>query len=98
MAINSEYRVSTRKKLDIENLQDVKLPIRLILGTSKLKIRELLDLKTGKVVELDRLAGETVDFVVNNKVIAKGEVVIIEDNFGIRLVTLLSPEERLKLM
>ncbi|MBF0430276.1 MAG: FliM/FliN family flagellar motor switch protein [Fibrobacteria bacterium] len=98
MTQNIKYTASNRKKLDIENLQDIKLPIRLILGDSKLKIRELLELKTGKVVELGRLAGETVDFVVNNKVIAKGEVVIIDDNFGVRLVTLLTPEERLKLM
>jgi flagellar motor switch protein FliN/FliY len=96
--MTTEYRISTRKKLDMDQLQDIHLPIRLVLGTSKMKIRDLLELKVGKVVGLDRLAGETVDFVVNNKVIAKGEVVIIDDNFGVRLVTLLSPEERLKLM
>ncbi len=98
MAKNPEFRISPRKKLDIEQFQDILLPVRLVLGNTKIDIRELLELKPGKVIDLDRLAGETVDFVVNNKVIAKGEVVIIDDNFGVRLVTLLTPEERLKLM
>ena len=98
MALNTEFRTSNRKKLDIEQLQDLDLTVKIILGNTKLKVRELLDLKPGKVVELNRLAGEMVDFVVNDKVIAKGEVVVIDDNFGIRLVTLLSPEERLKQM
>ena len=98
MATNTDFRVSNRKKLDIEQLQDVDLDVKLVLGTTKLKIRELIEMKPGKVVDLDRLAGEPVDFIVNNKTIAKGEVVVIDDNFGVRLVTLLSPEERLKMM
>ncbi|MFC1584372.1 flagellar motor switch protein FliN [Fibrobacterota bacterium] len=98
MTVNPEYRISNRKRLDIEQLQDVHLTIRLILGQTRMKVRELLEMKPGKVVDLNRLAGETVDIVINNKVIAKGEVVVIDDNFGVRLVTLLSPEERLKQM
>ena len=98
MSISTHYSPSNRKKLDIEQLQDVSLEIRLVLGYTKMKIRELLTLKPGNVVELERLAGETVDIIVNNKVIAKGEVVVIDDNFGVRLVNLLTPEERLKQM
>jgi flagellar motor switch protein FliN/FliY len=98
MAPKSEYRVSNRKKLDINQLQDISLKIRLVLGKTTLRISELLTLKPGKIVELDRLAGETVDLVVDSKVIAKAEVVVIDDNFGVRLVSLLSPEERLKQM
>ena len=98
MTINAEYRTSNREKLDIKHLQDLNLTVKIILGKTKLNVRELLELRPGKVVELNRLAGEMVDFVVNQKVIAKGEVVVIDDNFGIRLVTLLSPEERLKQM
>ena len=93
-----DLRISNRKKLDIEQLQDVILTVKLVLGKTRLTIRELLELKPGKVVDLDRLAGETVDLVVNDKVIAKGEVVVIDDNFGVRVVTLLSPEERIKQM
>ena len=98
MSTSSDYSVSSRKKLDIEQLQDVNLQIRLVLGRTKMKIRELLKLKPGHVVVLDRLAGETVDIIVNQKVIAKGEVIVIDDNFGVRLVNLLTPEERLKQM
>ncbi len=89
---------SLRKKLDMDELQDVKLGVSLVLGSTKVKIRELLKLKKGNVLSLQRLSGEAVDFVVNNKVIAKGEVVVIDDSFGVRIVTLLSPQERLKLM
>jgi len=98
MKSSHDYPVSDRKKLDIEQLQDVKLQIRLVLGRTRMKIRELLNLKTGHVVKLDRLAGETVDIIVNQKIIAKGEVVVIDDNFGVRLVNLLTPEQRLKQM
>jgi len=82
----------------MQQLQDVSLPIRLVLGSTELTVRELLELKTGKVIALNRLAGEPIDLVVNDKVIARGEVVVIEENFGIRIMTLLSPEERLKQM
>jgi len=95
---NKDYRVSSRKRLDMQQLQDVSLPIRLVLGSTELTVRELLELKTGKVIALNRLAGEPIDLVVNDKVIARGEVVVIEENFGIRIMTLLSPEERLKQM
>jgi len=98
MSASADYSVSSRKKLDIEQLQDINLEIRLILGQTRLKIRELLNLKPGHVVVLDRLAGETVDIIVNQKIIAKGEVIVIDDNFGVRLVNLLTPEERLKQM
>lgn len=93
-----DYRVSSRKRLDMEQLQDVSLPIKLVLGSTRLTIRELLQLKTGKVLNLDRFAGEPIDLVVNDKVIARGEVVVVDDQFGIRIMTLLSPEERLKQM
>ena len=98
MPATTNLKFSDMNHLEMSQLQDVKLPVRLILGSTKSKIRELLDLKKGNIITLNRLAGETVDFIVNNKVIAKGEVVVIDDNFGVRIVTLLSPEERLKLM
>jgi flagellar motor switch protein FliN/FliY len=59
-------------------------------------ISELLSLGPGSVVELNKLAGEPVDLLVNNRVIARGEVVVVDENFGVRITLLLSPEERLK--
>ncbi len=97
-APHPEYKRSPRKSLNIDQLQDVILPIRLELGRKDLRVQELLEMKESSVIQLHRLAGETVDLVVNEKVLAKGEVVVIDESFGVRIVTLLSPEERLKHM
>ena len=98
MSAQKEYYRSTRKSLDIEQLQDLFLPIQMILGSKSVTVRELLDLKKGSIITLKRLAGENVDLVVNGKGLAKGEVVVMNNHFGFRLVTLMSPDERLKTM
>lgn len=94
----AEYKRSTKKRLSMEELQDISLPVSLELGHKYMRVKELLDLTPGRIVKLDRLAGEAVDLVINNKTIAKGEVAVIDENFAVRIVTLLSPEERLKLL
>ena len=94
----AEYKKSNKKRLGIEQLQDVTLPVNLELGRKRMTVRELLALNKGSIVKLDRLAGETVDLIINRKSMAKGEVAVIDENFAVRLVTLLSPEERLKLL
>ncbi|NLG18288.1 MAG: flagellar motor switch protein FliN [Fibrobacter sp.] len=83
-------------KENIEMLLDVDLDVSIELGRSSLTIKRILELAPGAVVELDRMAGEPVDLLVNNKVVAKGEVVVIDESFGIRIVSLVSPEERIK--
>jgi flagellar motor switch protein FliN/FliY len=77
-------------------LMDVSLPISIELGRTSMNIQEILSLGPGSVVELNKLAGEPVDLLVNNKIVARGEVVVIDENFGIRVTSLLSPKERLK--
>lgn len=94
----AEYKRSVKKKLTMEQLQDLSLPVSLELGHKLMRVKELLDLVPGRIVKLDRLAGEPVDLVINGKIIAKGEVAVIDENFAVRIVTLLSPEERLKLL
>lgn len=79
-------------------LLDVKMPVSIELGRTNMAISELLALGPGSVVELNKLAGEPVDLLVNNKVIARGEVVVVDENFGVRITLLMSPEERLKSM
>ena len=64
------------------------------LGRTKKSIKEILDLSSGSIVELDKLAGEPVDIHVNGKLLAKGEVVVIDENFGVRITDIVSPEER----
>ncbi|MCL2690151.1 MAG: flagellar motor switch protein FliN [Chitinispirillia bacterium] len=83
-------------KDNIELLLDVELEINIELGRSDLSIKKILELAPGSIVELDKMAGEPVDLLVNNKVVAKGEVVVIDENFGIRIVSLIPAEDRIK--
>jgi flagellar motor switch protein FliN len=81
---------------NIDMLLDVELDVYIELGRSNLSIKRILELAPGSIVELDRMAGEPVDLLVNEKVIAKGEVVVLDENFGIRIVSLVSAEDRIK--
>jgi flagellar motor switch protein FliN/FliY len=74
---------------NIEVLMNVPLEVTAELGTCKMSVAEVLKLGTGSIVELDRLAGGPVDLLVNNKLIARGEVVAIDDNFGVRITELI---------
>lgn len=77
-------------------LFDVPLTVTVELGRTKKSIKEILDMSSGAILELDKLAGEPVDILVNNKRIAIGEVVVIDENFGVRVTDILSPVERVK--
>lgn len=77
-------------------LLDIPLQVTVELGRQNKTVQEILDLSPGSVVELDKLAGEPVDILINQKLIAKGEVVVIEENFGVRVTDILSQEARLK--
>jgi flagellar motor switch protein FliN/FliY len=81
---------------NIDMLLDVKMPVAIELGRTEMPISEILTLGPGSVVELDKLAGEPVDLLVNDKIVARGEVVVVDENFGVRITMLMSPEERLK--
>lgn len=81
---------------NVNLLLDVELDVSIELGGANLSIKRVLELAPGSIVELDKMAGEPVDLLVNNKVVAKGEVVVVDENFGIRIVSLVSPEERIK--
>ena len=72
-----------KKNLDI--LQDIKLHISVELGRTKSSIREVMEMEAGSIVELDKIAGEQVEIFANEKLIAKGEVIVIEDKFGVRV-------------
>jgi flagellar motor switch protein FliN len=82
------------KDPSVQRLLDVPIEVTIELGQTELSIRRILEIGPGSIIELDRMAGEPVDLVVNDKVIARGEVVVIEENFGIRITALVSPEER----
>ncbi len=78
----------------LDMLMDVPLKISVELGRTRLAVKEVLALQHGSVVELDRLAGEPVDVLVNDRLVARGEVVVIEDRFGIRITETVSPSRR----
>jgi len=81
---------------DIDFILDIPLEVSVKLGASRMLIKDLLSLSQGSVVELDKLAGEPMDVYVNDRLIAKGEVVVVNEKFGIRLTDVLSPAERIK--
>lgn len=81
-------------KLDV--ILDVPVTLSLEIGRTKINIRNLLQLNQGSVVELDRFAGEPMDVLVNGTLVAHGEVVVVNDKFGIRLTDIISPSERVR--
>lgn len=88
------HEATTSKTLDL--LLDVALPVSVSFGKTSLQIREVLKLNTGSVVELDRLVSEPVEVIVNNCVIARGEVVVVDGNYGVRVIHLASRADRLR--
>jgi flagellar motor switch protein FliN/FliY len=82
--------------VNLDVVMDIPVSIALEIGRTQISIRNLLKLNQGSVVELDRLAGEPLDVLVNNTLVAHGEVVVVNDKFGIRLTDVISREERLK--
>ncbi|MDK9725917.1 MAG: flagellar motor switch protein FliN [Sterolibacteriaceae bacterium MAG5] len=79
-----------------ERILDIPVNITVELGRTKISIRNLLQLAHGSVVELDGLAGEPMDVLVNGTLIAQGEVVVVNDKFGIRLTDVITPQERIR--
>ena len=77
-------------------LQSVPVTLSVEVGRTRLKIRDLLRLKQGSVIELERNAGEPLDLLVNNTVVAQGEVVLVNDRYGVRLTRILSSEDRVE--
>jgi len=76
-------------------LQNIPVTLSIEVGRASIKIKDLLRLTQGSVVELDRIAGEPLDLLVNNTVVAQGEVVLVNDRYGIRLTRVVAPSDRL---
>jgi flagellar motor switch protein FliN/FliY len=82
--------------VNLEVILDIPVTISMEVGSTKINIRNLLQLNQGSVIELDRMAGEPLDIKVNGTLIAHGEVVVVNEKFGIRLTDVISPAERVK--
>ena len=90
-----EAQVSSKPEINFNLLMDVSLKISVQLGDSKVLVKDLLKMGQGSVVELEKTTNEPVDILVNGKPFAKGEIVVIEDNFGVRITEIASPQERI---
>ena len=81
---------------NIEFVLDIPLHVTVQIGSTRMLIRELLQLGQGSVIELNKLAGEPMEVLVNNKLVARGEVVVVNEKFGIRLTDVVSPNQRIQ--
>lgn len=81
---------------NIDMILDISIPISVELGKTTMLLKDVLTLAPGSIVELNKLAGDTVDLMIRGKLIAKGEVVVVDDNFGMRITSICGQEERLK--
>ncbi|MCD6550655.1 flagellar motor switch phosphatase FliY [Thermotoga sp.] len=99
----SELKPSGTTKTEIprdklEMLLDIPLKVTVELGRTRMTLKRVLEMIPGSIIELDKLTGEPVDILVNGKLIARGEVVVIDENFGVRVTEIVSPKERLELL
>ena len=84
-------KMSNSEGNNIDLLMDVFLKVTVELGRTRMQLRQVLELQQGSVVELDRLAGDPVDVYVNERLLARGEVIVVDDKFGVRITELISP-------
>jgi flagellar motor switch protein FliN/FliY len=97
-AVFASFEPTPLQETEARNLNmllDIPLQVTVELGRTKRSVQEILNLSSGSIIELDKLAGEPVDILVNNKLIAKGEVVVIDENFGVRVTDIISQSDRL---
>ncbi len=94
--LKSDGEVEPGTKPELNFLLEIPLEIQVELGRSTMKIKDLLQLGQGSIVELNKMAGEPADIYVNRKLMAKGEVVVVNEKFGIKLTEIISPQERVK--
>ncbi|WML49273.1 flagellar motor switch phosphatase FliY [Neobacillus sp. PS3-34] len=90
------YPQQEPEQKNLNMLLDIPLQVTVELGRTKRSVKEILELSSGSIIELDKLAGEPVDILVNNRLIAKGEVVVIDENFGVRVTDIISQSDRIK--
>ncbi|MBT0584912.1 flagellar motor switch protein FliN [Alteromonas oceanisediminis] len=94
--LDDDAPITQAEKKKLDTILDIPVTISMEVGRSQISIRNLLQLNQGSVVELDRVAGEPLDVLVNGTLIAHGEVVVVNDKFGIRLTDVISQIERIK--
>lgn len=91
-----QAQIQNTETKNLDMLLDIPLQVTVELGRTKRSVKEILELSAGSIIELDKLAGEPVDILVNNRLVAKGEVVVIDENFGVRVTDIISKSDRIK--
>ena len=93
---DSQANSATESTINMDFILDIPIEVTVELGRSKMLVNELLQLGRGSVIELSKLAGETLEILANQKLIARGEVVVVNDKYGVRLTEVISPMERIE--
>lgn len=96
MSDTTENNEAPLDKKNLDFILDIPLQVTVELGRTKLLVKDILQLNQGAVVELTKLAGEPLDIFVNSKLVARGEAVVVNEKFGVRLVDIVSPNERVE--
>ena len=94
--VSQESRDENSESQDIEFILDIPLELSVELGRRKMLVNDLLQLGQGSIVELDKLAGEPLEIYINRKLVARGEVVVVNEKFGVRLTDIITPMERVR--
>lgn len=92
----TDFSFSENDKADFDLLMDISMEVRVLLGTVEKTIEEILEMHEGSVIKMDQLAGEPVEILVGDQVVAKGETVIIDDKFGVLITEIVPPRERIQ--
>ncbi len=95
-ATESQAKAGAESSINMDFILDIPIEVTVELGRSKMLVNELLQLGQGSVIELSKLAGETLEILANQKLIARGEVVVVNDKYGVRLTEVISPMERIE--
>jgi flagellar motor switch protein FliN/FliY len=93
-----DFKPTMPGNINPEVLQNIVVSLSIEVGRAQIKIKDLMRLTQGSVVELDRIAGEPLDLLVNNSIVAQGEIVLVNDRYGVRLTRVVPSSERLKLI
>ncbi len=97
LLIDNQQTVNGKKfELNLDSLLDIPVEISVEIGRTKMAIGELLSLSKGSIIELNKVAGESVDIYVNGKLLGKGEIVVVNERLGVRIMDIVTPKERVQ--
>jgi flagellar motor switch protein FliN len=96
--LTEDHRTGNSRKMELnmDSLLDISVEISVEIGRAKIPIGELLSLSKGSIIELNKVAGESVDILVNEKLLGRGEIVVVNEKLGVRIIEIITPKERVQ--